>query len=63
MKNKFIKLSKKASDYCEKIRGKNYQGCGSDKEFCKLCRDNIKTIEQFNTRNKKINTLVKYINL
>lgn len=53
------KLSKESIEYCNSIRGKYYKGCGSDYEFCKLCRENTFTSDQLNDRTKKINDYAK----
>ena len=53
------KLSKESIHYCNLIRGRNYKGCGSDYEFCKLCRENTFTANQLNNRTKKINDYAK----
>jgi len=55
----FEKLSKESIEYCKIIRGKNHKGCGSDYEFCKLCRETTYTAEQLNDITKKINDYAK----
>jgi hypothetical protein len=53
------KLTKESIDYCNNIRGKRHEGCGSDKEFCKLCRSYGHSADQLNQTNKRINELVR----
>ena len=48
-------LSKQAIEYCEKTRGINYAGCGSDYGFCKLCREQTNSKEQLIKLINKIN--------
>jgi len=51
-----IQLTQKAADLCEKIRGKNYKGCGSGGEFCRICRNPpIQSREAINNWTTKIN--------
>ena len=53
------KLTKESIDYCNSIRGKNHKGCGTDADFCKLCRSYGNTADQLSQNNKKINDLAK----
>ena len=53
------KLTKHSIDYCNSIKGKDHKGCGSDANFCKLCRSYGHTADQFSQNNKKINELVR----
>jgi hypothetical protein len=39
-------MRKKRYVYCDKIRGKHYEGCGSDFDFCGMCRSIAKTRSQ-----------------
>ena len=50
-----IDLTKEAIEYCKKIRGENYNGCGTDSVFCGLCRTQINSLQQLNENRIKIN--------
>ena len=55
----FIEISEEAIKYCNNIRGKNYSGCGSDYDFCKLCRTNASSSDQLNRNRIDINNYIK----
>jgi hypothetical protein len=53
-------LSKESVEYCKGLMGDG--GCGSDYDFCKICRSNpIITKESLNEWTKKINEYVRKI--
>jgi hypothetical protein len=53
-----LKLSPEAIAYCNKIRGKNYEGCGNDHEFCAPCKSSAYTQDQINANIIKANNYV-----
>jgi hypothetical protein len=53
-----MKLSKESIEYCKSLIIN--KGCGSDYEFCKICRSNpIITKDSLNKWNEKINEYVR----
>lgn len=53
------KFSDKAVGYCKQLRGKNYEGCNSDFEFCSVCKRPAKTLEDLEQIRVDINKLAE----
>lgn len=52
----------KRAEYCKKIRGKSYEGCGGDKHFCEdLCKAarHCRTLHQLKELSNKAEAYAK----
>lgn len=54
-----VKFSEAALNHCKNIRGKNYEGCNSDIEFCSVCKHPAKTLDDLERVKVDINNIIE----